>query len=84
MVSNELLKMGNTAYASGQTDKALDLYVEGSRIMPTNAETYFNIGGIYLMKRNLPLARENWQKTLNLNPNHVEAKNWLAKTAGAK
>ena len=84
MVSNELIQLGNAAYRNGKPDEALNLYTESARIMPSNAEAYFNLGGIYLMKKEILKARENWQKTLSLNPNHAEAKNWLTRTAGAK
>ena len=84
LASNELIQMGNQTYREGKTDEALELYIQSARIMPNNPESYFNMGGIYLMKKNMTLARENWQKTVNLNPNHTEAKSWLARTEGAK
>lgn len=84
MVCSELLKQGNKAYADGGADKAMELYNLASQIMPANPEVYYNIGGIYLMKGNLTLAKENWQKTLSLDPNHVQAKDWMIKTATAK
>ncbi|MBP6532891.1 MAG: tetratricopeptide repeat protein [Bacteroidia bacterium] len=84
MVCSELLKQGNKAYADGRPDKALETYNLAGQIMPTNPEVYYNIGGIYLMKGNLTLAKENWQKTLNLDPNHAKAKDWMIKTAGAR
>ncbi len=84
LVSNELLRFGNEKYALGKTDEALDKYFEAAKVMPSNPETYFNIGGIYLMKRNIKQARENWQKAISLDPNHVGSKEWLARTVNSK
>ena len=82
MCSNELIQLGNAAYRNGQVDAAFDYYKESASIMPTNAESYFNLGGIYLVRHDIVRARENWKKTISLNPGHVEANNWLQKTGG--
>jgi Tfp pilus assembly protein PilF len=50
--------------------------------MPSNAEAYYNMGGIYLSRQDVVKARELWKKTLELDPQHKSAKSWIAKIGG--
>lgn len=81
-ISNEYLGMGNAAYKNGSTDKAMEYYQKAAGIDPANAEAYYDLGGIYLMKRDIKKAREYWRKTLQLEPGHAAATGWLNKTGG--
>jgi tetratricopeptide (TPR) repeat protein len=49
-----------------------------------SAEAWYNVGGNLLMSGHLPEARQAWMKTLQIKPNHTEAKKWLEKIANAK
>lgn len=84
MVSDEYIHRGNNAYNNKDVDGAFQYYSYSAKILPSNAEAYFNIGGIYLTKKNIPMARENWQKAIALNPNHAESKKWLERTEQSK
>ena len=80
--SMEYISIGNQAYAAGDTAKALASYLSGAQIDPTNAETFYDVGGVYLMMKDIPKAREYWKKTLSVNPQHVNATDWLQRTGG--
>lgn len=41
------------------------------------AEYFYNLGGNYLMLGNVEKAKEIWKKTLELKPDHKEARRWL-------
>lgn len=82
MCSNELIHKGNVAYAGGQEQQALDQYLRAGEIWPQNSEAYYNVGGIYLMRKDIQSARKYWKKTLEINPSHPAAKDWLMKTGG--
>jgi tetratricopeptide (TPR) repeat protein len=81
-LSREYLRLGNDAYAKGNQDQALSFYQEALRVKPGDAESYFNIGGIYLMRQDVATARQYWQKALQSDPSHQQAKEWLQKTGG--
>lgn len=78
----EYLKMGSEAYAKKDSQKALYYYIRASEVMPTNAETYYNIGGIYISMQDVNHARENWRKAVAIDPNHQAAKEWLQRIGG--
>lgn len=82
--SVEYILMGNAAYQRNRADSALILYQESARLDPNNDEAYYDLGGIYLMKKDIKNARVNWQRALAINPNHVESRNWLTRTENAK
>jgi tetratricopeptide (TPR) repeat protein len=84
LTSVEYIKMGNDTYQRQQVDSALMLYQEAARLDPNNDEAFYNLGGIYLMKKDIKSARANWQKVLAINPNNVESRNWLTRTENAK
>ena len=81
MVSSELLKLGNSAFAKNKIEESLRLYLLAAEISPSNAEAYYNLGGIYFYKKNNNLAKENWQKALKLKPDYSDARIWLDRIA---
>lgn len=84
LVSTQLVKLGNVAFAKNQVEESARLYTTAIEINPSNAEAYYNLGGIYFFRKNVQLARENWQKALDLKPDYSDAKVWLQRIGGAK
>lgn len=46
------------------------------------AENLYNLGGNFLMIGNVQKAREMWEKTLEVKPDHAEARKWLNQING--
>lgn len=84
LLSDELIRLGNRAFIDKDAGKALRLYEQAAQILPSNAEAYFNQGGIYFSEKNYSKAKENWQKALSVNPEYQDAKMWLERTASMK
>ena len=82
LVSLEYVRKGNSRFELGDGDEALKYYLLAGNVDPSNAEAMYDIGGIYLTRHDVAKAREYWKKTLSLNPNHKEAKEWIAKIGG--
>ncbi len=78
--SMEYIVMGNKTYADGDTSKALEYYLNAGIVDPSNADAYYDAGGVYLMMKNIEKARACWQKSISINPEHKEASAWLEKT----
>jgi tetratricopeptide (TPR) repeat protein len=70
---------GNEIFNSGDWQKALRYYSTALELNPNDAEALYDIGGVYLSRQNVNLAREYWNKSLAINPQQVEARSWLAK-----
>ncbi|HTB31198.1 MAG TPA: glycosyltransferase family 39 protein [Bacteroidia bacterium] len=51
---------------------------KGIRINPTDAELWYNLGGAYYTWGKYDSAYYAWNKTLQINPNHAEAKKGLS------
>ncbi len=79
MVSNIFIEKGSQSYSDHDPVKALSYFELAKKIKPDNAEAYYNIGGVCLSRQDVEGARENWRKTLTLNPDHVQAKEWMQK-----
>jgi tetratricopeptide (TPR) repeat protein len=82
LVSSQLVKLGNAAFAKNQVDESLRFYTTAIEINPANAEAYYNLGGIYFYRRNNQFARENWQKALTIKPDYADAQMWLNRIGG--
>lgn len=80
----EYIRMGNEAYQSGNSPAALDYYLTASTVDPYNAETFYDAGGVYLMMKDIPHARECWKKAVQLNPKHEQSLYWLKNTGGVE
>jgi tetratricopeptide (TPR) repeat protein len=76
------LQRGHELYKAGNADGALNYYLRAAEIQPDNAEAYYNIGGIYLTRQDVARAKEYWRKTLEVNPQHQLAREWLQKIGG--
>lgn len=82
VVSTEYLQRGTTSFHENNIEEALRFYTNAYEILPTNAEAVYNIGGVYFFRKNLAKAREYWQKTIAVDPNHAAANEWLTRTGG--
>ena len=49
------------------------------QINPNSAEAYFNLGSIYLLKKDSLQAKQAFQKAIEMNPSFNEAKKELEK-----
>ena len=59
-------------------DKAIALLTQANRNFPNEAKIYFLMGSLYEQQGNLSLSIKNMRQALTLNPDYVEALNYLA------
>lgn len=59
-------------------NEAIAAMETGVKIAPANAEIWYNLGGAYFTIKNYPKAIEAWEKTLQLKPDHQQAKEGLS------
>lgn len=62
----------NAAYAAGQWDEAIALYLSITESAPA-ADVYYNLGNAYYKKGELALSILNYERCLRLNPGHEDA-----------
>ena len=79
LASNEYVRKGTAQLDVGKRETALDYYKKATEMMPSNAEAFYNMGGVYLLNNDFEKSRACWKKTLTLNPKHKEANLWLAR-----
>jgi len=72
--SNDLKNRGSYAFSRGKMDSAAIEYNKWTLLEPNNPEAWYNLGGAFYNSRNYVKAKQAWERTLMLNPNHVEAK----------
>ncbi len=75
----EILSNGylNNALRLGKEQKYTEAIAEmqkGLQVAPNNAEIWYNLGGAYFTIKDYPKALDAWARTLQLNPNHPQAK----------
>ncbi len=58
-------------------DAAIADMEKAAKYDPSNYNVWYNLGGAYFTIRDFEKARTCWQKTLQLNPNHQQAKQGL-------
>jgi tetratricopeptide (TPR) repeat protein len=80
--SREYQTMGSEAYHNGNWQGALKYYQKAAEIKPDNAEAYYSMGGVYISRQDVNHAREFWKKTLSIDPQHKEAREWLGRIGG--
>jgi len=78
LLSNHYL---NEGIAKGTTEKKYDeavaLMQKAAELSPQDPEIYYNMGGAYFTAGNYEKAREMWNRTLQLRPDHTEARRGL-------
>lgn len=72
--SNDLKNRGIVAFNKGHMDTAAIEYNKWTILEPGNPEAWYNLGGALFNTRKYLLAKQAWERTLQLNPNHVQAK----------
>lgn len=55
-------------------DQSLSYYIKALNIEPNNPDIHYNIGTAFQAKNDMLRAERAYRKTLELNPNHAEAK----------
>jgi tetratricopeptide (TPR) repeat protein len=77
ILSDEYLKQGSEAFKNNDRELALTYYAKAAEVNPSEAEAYYCIGGVWFAKGDVNKAREFWKRTLQVNPDHKDAKMWL-------
>jgi hypothetical protein len=72
--SNDLKNRGVIAFNKGHMDTAAIEYNKWTILEPNNPEAWYNLGGAYFNSRKYFEAKQAWERTLQLNPNHAQAK----------
>jgi hypothetical protein len=72
--SNDLKNRGIIAFNRGHMDTAAIEYNKWTILEPNNPEAWYNLGGAYFNSRKYFEAKQAWERTLQLNPNHAQAK----------
>ena len=68
-----LNNLGYQFLQSGKTDEAIELFKLNVLTYPTSANTYDSLGEAYMMNGDKELAIQNYNKSLELNPNNNNA-----------
>ena len=74
---NLLLKRALKAQQEKDYGRSLDLYIEAMQKEPLNADIHYNIGTVFQAQNNFSKAKQAYNRSLELNPNLVEAKQAL-------
>lgn len=71
--------LGDLCYRSGRYEEATGHYARAAALAPDlGDDLYFKLGNLAFRDRDLPRAKECWQRTLDLNPGHQLARANLA------
>jgi tetratricopeptide (TPR) repeat protein len=76
--SEALVQLGFVENARGNTDQALQTYLDGSRSNPKEIAFYLQAGGIYENRQDWDHAKQQYQKVLEIQPENPYASNNLA------
>lgn len=74
-----LNNLGYSYYNKKQTDLSVQIFTLNCTEYPGSANTYDSLGEIYESIGNLDLAKQNYQKSLDLNPKNENAKQMISK-----
>ncbi|MBA3649070.1 MAG: tetratricopeptide repeat protein [Chitinophagales bacterium] len=72
-LANYHYKKGMTEGTSQNFDASITEFLTAVRYAPNDAEGWYNLGGAYFSKKEYEKAKQCWQKTLFLNPQHAQA-----------
>jgi tetratricopeptide (TPR) repeat protein len=73
--ANDLKNRGAIAFNRGRMDSAAIAYNLLTLLEPNNAEAFYSLGGAYFNQGKYALAKDKWDKALQLNPKYLDAKN---------
>jgi superkiller protein 3 len=68
----ELFKLGNEYYQSGQFDDAVAAYKKAVELNPSYDAAYANLGAVYYAQQKLDLAEEAYSKAIELSPDDAD------------
>jgi hypothetical protein len=74
---NLLWQKGNEFYEQKQYDSAAYYFEQIAATKPQNADLYYNLGNTYYRLNKIALAVLNYERALQINPEHKEAKDNL-------
>lgn len=74
-----LNNLGYSYYNKKQTDLSVQIFALNCKEYPKSANTYDSLGEIYESIGNLDLAKQNYQKSLDLNPKNENAAQMIIK-----
>jgi len=70
-VSDFLYKKGNGFFEQGNINEAIKYYQKSIELNPSNVESWYNLGGSYLIQHNDSMLTLAWKEVKKLNPNHA-------------
>jgi tetratricopeptide (TPR) repeat protein len=76
-LSQFFFRSGMQKGGKGNYDEAIIDLEKAAKYNPSNADTWYNLGGAYFTVKNYSKAEECWKKTLQLNPNYKQAQQGL-------
>jgi tetratricopeptide (TPR) repeat protein len=76
--SEAMINLGMVQYERGNSDQALQTYLDGSKVNPKEVRFYLLAGGIYKSKQDFDRAKQEYQKALEAHPDDPIASNELA------
>jgi tetratricopeptide (TPR) repeat protein len=82
--SDQYLREGYLSFVSRSWDEAIALYTKAIELNPGNADAYFQRGIAREMANRVGDAIKDYERTLELSPNHYLAMEYLAKLYEAK
>ena len=76
---NELNNLGYQLINDGRIDDAIKIFELLVSEFPNSSNPYDSLGEVYLLSGNTELALKNYKKSLELNPENENAKNYITK-----
>lgn len=73
LLASQYLNEGLIFGSKKEYEKAIGKMMKASEVDPENAEIWYNLGGACFTIKKYDKAREAWEKTIQLNPNHKDA-----------
>lgn len=74
-IANMMYKQANGLMEQGNFDLAIKYYSYSAELDDSNVETFYNLGGCYLLKNDSLNAESNWDIVRKMTPNHVLKRN---------
>jgi len=81
-LSRIYLDSANGWHNKGNLNESYRYLEKSLSLNPEDPEVYYNLGGYYYTIHDIAKARENWQKCLDMNPDHEQAKKGLKAIEG--
>ena len=72
-IEQKLNEMGYQFLSKNEVDKAIEIFKTNVFLFPESANTFDSLGEAYMIKGNKQLAIENYEKSLQLNPQNKNA-----------